>query len=301
MSGTLTGRVYRPTSLEEVFEAFTSVPYAHLLAGGTDFMVEVNYGHRRPPAVISLRDVPELRAWRREGAELVLGAGFTYTSMMKAEIADLVPALAQSARTVGSPQIRNAGTLGGNIATASPAGDTLPVLAALDALIVVANGNISRTVGLDELIVGPKRTTLEPGELIVEVRLPALAGTQEFLKVGTRNAMVISVAGVAVVADWLGRSVRIALGSVGPVIIRAREAEAFCAQRIDWDARTLDGGDETLAELGRLVSAATRPIDDHRSTADYRRHAVGVCARRAVERVLRSAAAAREEGLGWTL
>jgi len=245
--------------------------------------------------------VPELRAWRREGSELVLGAGFTYTSMMKAEIADLVPALAQAARTVGSPQIRNAGTLAGNIATASPAGDTLPVLAALDASIVVANGNTNRTVGLDELIVGPKRTTLEPGELIVEVRLPALAGTQEFLKVGTRNAMVISVAGVAVVADWLGRSVRIALGSVGPVIIRARAAEAFCAQRIDWETRTLDGGEETLAELGRLTSAAARPIDDHRSTADYRRHAVGVCARRAVERVLRSAAAAREEGLGWTL
>jgi CO/xanthine dehydrogenase FAD-binding subunit len=301
MSGTLTGRVYRPTSLEEVFEALKAVPDAHLLAGGTDFMVEVNYGHRRPPAVISLRDVPELRAWRREGSELVLGAGFTYTSMMKAEIADLVPALAQAARTVGSPQIRNAGTLAGNIATASPAGDTLPVLAALDASIVVANGNTNRTVGLDELIVGPKRTTLEPGELIVEVRLPALAGTQEFLKVGTRNAMVISVAGVAVVADWLGRSVRIALGSVGPVIIRARAAEAFCAQRIDWETRTLDGGEETLAELGRLTSAAARPIDDHRSTADYRRHAVGVCARRAVERVLRSAAAAREEGLGWTL
>lgn len=301
MSSTATGRVYRPTSLEEVFTAFSADPEAHLLAGGTDFMVEVNYNHRRPPAVISLRDVPELCRWRREGSEIVLGAGCTYTTIMKAEIADLVPGLAQAARTVGSPQIRNAGTLGGNIATASPAGDTLPVLAALDASIVIASAKGSREATLDQLTVGPKRTTLEPGELILEVRLPALLGTQEFLKVGTRNAMVISVAGVAIVVDWVGHSVRIALGSVGPVIIRAKEAEGYCAERIDWDLRTLEGGDVTLAELAAQVSAAARPIDDHRSTAAYRRHAVGVCARRGIERALDAGAAAREEGSTWEL
>lgn len=301
MSGTTISRVHRPASLAETLGVLEAVPEAHLLAGGTDFMVEVNYSHRRPPAVVSLRDVAELRGWRREGSDIVLGAGCTYTSIMKPEIADLVPGLAQAARTVGSPQIRNAGTLGGNICTASPAGDTLPVLAALDASIVVAGaGGGRREVPLDALVVGPKRTSLQPGELVVEVRLPAAFGTQEFLKVGTRNAMVISVAGVALVVDWDGHSVRIALGSVGPVIIRATEAEDFAAGAIDWEEGRWREGENGLAEVARLVSAAARPIDDHRSTAAYRRHSVGICARRALQRALDSAAAAREEGPQWS-
>jgi CO/xanthine dehydrogenase FAD-binding subunit len=291
--------VYRPTSLDETLDVLEAVPEAQLLAGGTDFMVEVNYGHRRPPAVVSLRDVPELGRWRREGSDIVIGAGCTYSSIMKPDIADLVPALAQAARTVGSPQIRNAGTIGGNIATASPAGDTLPVLAALDASIVVAGGGSLRSVPLDALVVGPKRTSLEPGELIVELTLPAALGTQEFLKVGTRNAMVISVAGVALVADWIGRSVRIALGSVGPVIIRAREAEEFAASAIDWEHRSWQGGGDAFDQVAGLVSQAAQPIDDHRSTAAYRRHAVGVCARRALQRVLERAAAAEGDEASW--
>jgi CO/xanthine dehydrogenase FAD-binding subunit len=292
--------VYRPTSLAETLDVLEAVPDAQLLAGGTDFMVEVNYGHRRPPAVVSLRDVPELGGWRRDGSDIVLGAGCTYTAIMEPEIADLVPALAQAARTVGSPQIRNAGTIGGNIATASPAGDTLPVLAALDAAIVIASGmGARRSVTLDELVVGPKRTSLQAGELIVEVRLPAARGTQEFLKVGTRNAMVISVAGVALVADWMGRSLRVALGSVGPVIIRAHEAEEFAAATIEWERRAWQGGDLGFSEFAELVSRAAQPIDDHRSTAAYRRHAVGVCSRRALERVLDRAAAAEGDGARW--
>ena len=153
-----------------------------------------------------------------EGDEVVLGAGITYTELMAPPLSDLLPGLALASRTVGSPQIRNAGTLGGNLGTASPAGDSLPVLAALDARIVVASPKARRSLALDELIVGPKRTSLEPGEIIAEVRIPAAFGSQEFLKVGTRNAMVIAVANVAVVVDWVGQSVRCALGSVGPVV-----------------------------------------------------------------------------------
>lgn len=197
-----------PTSLEEAFDGFERCPEAQLLAGGTDFMVEVNFALRRPPAVICLRKVEELKQWTLEGDEVVLGAGITYSELMAPPLSDLLPGLALASRTVGSPQIRNAGTLGGNLGTASPAGDSLPVLAALDARIVVASPKARRSLALNELIVGPKRTSLEPGEIIAEVRIPAAFGSQEFLKVGTRNAMVIAVASVAVVVDWVGQSVR---------------------------------------------------------------------------------------------
>ena len=151
-------------SLEEVFEGFERFPDAQMLAGGTDFMVEVSFAHRRPPAVVCLRKVAELKGWRLEGDEVVLGAGITYTELMRPPLSDLLPCLAQASRTVGSPQIRNAGTLGGNLGTASPAGDTLPVLAALDATIVVGQQRrAGGALALDELIVGPKRTTLSAG------------------------------------------------------------------------------------------------------------------------------------------
>jgi len=269
--------------LEEAFDAFGQCPDAQLLAGGTDFMVEVNFALRRPPAVVCLRRIEELNSWRLENDEVVLGAGVTYSEMMRPPLNDLLPGLALASRTVGSPQIRNAGTLGGNLGTASPAGDSLPALSALDAKILVASRQGRRLLRLDELIVGPKRSTLEPSEIIVEVRLPAAFGSQEFLKVGTRNAMVIAVASVAVVVDWIGQSVRCALGSVGPVVIRTDEAEQFISSQVDWSSGTLAAG--SIGEFTRLVRAAARPIDDHRSTATYRRHAAGVCAERALERI----------------
>ncbi len=274
-----------PASLDDVVAELVAHPESQLLAGGTDFMVEVNHGHRRPPRVVSLRHVAELRGWHRDGDTLVIGAGVTYTELQQPGLEQLAPCLAQAARTVGSPQIRNAGTIGGNLATASPAGDTLPPLAALDARVEVTGPAGRRIVPLAEHVVGPKRTSLAAGEIICAVHVPILRGPQEYLKVGTRNAMVISVAGVAVVVDIDGRTVRCALGSVGPVPIRATAAEAHVAAAIDWDdLRPLD--DATAAEFGRLAAEAAAPIDDHRSTAEYRRHAIGVCARRALERCL---------------
>jgi CO/xanthine dehydrogenase FAD-binding subunit len=279
--------VFLPTSLEEAYASLDREPEAELLAGGTDFMVEVNAASRRPEVVVSLRGVPELKGWRRDGGDVVLGAGLSYTEMLSPELGDLVPLLAQAARTIGSPQIRNAGTIGGNLGTASPAGDTLPALAVLGARIGVGRGGSTRSVTIEELITGPKRTSLEPGEIIVDVRVPAAFGTQEFLKVGPRNAMIIAVANVALVVDWTGKQVRAALGSVGPVIIRPVEAEGFAASQIVWEEHRIGGGDAALDEFARLVRTAAQPIDDHRSTAEYRRHAVGVCGRRALERALR--------------
>jgi CO/xanthine dehydrogenase FAD-binding subunit len=279
--------VFVPRSLAEAFAALEEAPDAQLLAGGTDFMVEVNYGHRHPSAVVALGQVPELKGWYHEGDDIVLGAGLTYTEMLSPALSGLVPGLAQAARTVGSPQIRNAGTLGGNLATASPAGDTLPILSALGASVTIGRSDGSRrSLGLDELITGPKATVLRPGEIVLDARVPARGGRQEFLKVGTRNAMVIAVASAAVVVDFERKSVRVALGSVGPVVIRAREAEHEAERLMDWDERRLTGHVDRRGDFGELVKAAVRPIDDHRSTAAYRRHAAGVCAVRGLMRAV---------------
>ena len=272
-------------SLEEVCALLAADPSASLLAGGTDFMVEVNYRHRRPSSVIAIDRVPELRGWRRRNGAVEMGAAMTYAEMSHPLFAAYVPVLAQAARTVGSPQIRNAGTLGGNLATASPAGDTLPPLAALDARVSISSVRGARVVSLTELIVGPKQTTLAPDEVIVAVTVPVLDGPQEFLKVGTRNAMVISVASLALTVDRAARRVRVAPGSVAPVPVRATAAEQWIDDFVDWDAPKMPG-DDVLARFGELVSAASSPIDDHRSTSAYRRHAVAVMARRALARVL---------------
>jgi CO/xanthine dehydrogenase FAD-binding subunit len=275
-----------PDTLPAVYAALDADPEAQLLAGGTDFMVEVNFGHRRPSSVIALRNVTELRGWHREGDTLVVHGGCTYREMQEEAFASLVPALATAARTVGSPQIRNAGTIGGNVATASPAGDTLPVLVALDATVTLGSSTGLRHVALTDFIVGPKRTTRAHGEVIIDVRLPVLDGPQEYLKIGTRNAMVIAVADVALVVDREGRRVRVAMGSVGPTVLRAPAAETFAAARIDWSTGTVADATATCAEFGALVGAASRPIDDHRSTAAYRRRGIEVLATRALSRVL---------------
>ena len=272
-------------SLDEVCGLLAADPSASLLAGGTDFMVEVNYSGRRPASVIAVDRVPELTGWRRHNGSVEMGAAMTYAEMEHPLFAAYVPALAQAARTVGSPQIRNAGTLGGNLATASPAGDTLPPLAALDARVTVCSVRGSRELGLEELIVGPKQNTLAADEVIRSVSVPVVDGPQEFLKVGTRNAMVISVATVALVLDRTQQRVRVALGSVAPVPLRATEAEDWIAGAVDWDS-TEPPPESLLVRFGELVAAAARPIDDHRSTADYRRHAVSVMARRALARAL---------------
>jgi CO/xanthine dehydrogenase FAD-binding subunit len=206
--------------------------------------------------------------------------------MTEAPLAQLLPALAQAARTVGSPQIRNVGTLGGNLATASPAGDTLPVLLALDAEVVVASASGSRVLPVRELLLGPKRSALAPGELLVAARLPAGFGHQEFVKVGTRNAMVIATASVALVVSWEPLDVRVALGSVGPTPLRVRAAEDFACERLDPATGELRGARADLSRFAELVRAGARPIDDHRSSARYRRHAVGVGAARALERAM---------------
>ena len=277
--------VHLPDTVDAAVSALASDPASTVLAGGTDLMVEVNDGHRRPDrSVVVVNRIPELRSWRRsaDASSVSIGAAVSWTELVDGPLAAMVPALAQASRTVGSPQIRNVGTLGGNLATCSPAGDGLPVLSALGATVELASVSGRRSLPVADFMLGVKRTALGPGEIIVSITLPVVDGWQGYAKVGVRNAMVIAVASACVVLDREHRSVAVALGSVGPTVLRCPEAEAHLAQVIDWEQ--LDVPVDQLDRFAELVAAASRPISDHRSTADYRRHAVGVLAQRLVRR-----------------
>lgn len=262
--------VHHPRTLGEAVAAAAdgAVP----LAGGTDLMVEVNFGHTRPEHVVSLRRVEEMRAW--EGRRI--GSGVNWRRLER----EGPRALAQAARTVGSPQIRNAGTIGGNLGTASPAGDGHPFLVAVDASIELTSVSGVRELPWHEFFVGVKKTARRPDELITAVVLPErLPERQEFAKIGVRNAMVIATVCAVVTRDQDGTTT-VGLGSVAPTPMRARRAEEMISS-------VTAPGDSDLDEFARLVSEEVTPITDHRSTEAYRRHASGVLARRLLERCLR--------------
>ena len=258
--------VLSPRSLDEALRIKADRPGARPIAGGTDVMVELNFDRDRPEALLNLNEVAELRGWAREDGTLRLGACLTYTEAM--ELSDTLPALAEASRTVGSPQIRNRGTIGGNLGTASPAGDALPPLLIERAEVEVASVRGSRRLALGEFLVGPKQNALEPDELVVAVRLRPSGQPQTFMKVGPRNAMVIAVCSLALVADRERSELRAAYGSAGPVVALVT---APLDERVDFPDR---------------VAEAASPIDDVRGTAAYRRHALRVLARRAIERAL---------------
>ena len=266
----------RPATLAEALALKAERPDAVPIAGGTDVMVELNFDHRRPDALLDLTRITELTGWSTSDGTVRLGAGVPYSRVIT-EVGALVPALAMASRTVGSPQIRNRGTVGGNLGAASPAGDTHPVLLALDARVEVASVRGTRILPAEEFYVGVKRHALEPDELITAVHLPAHAGPQQFAKVGTRNAMVIAVCSFALALR--DGAVGAAIGSAAPTPRRARAAEEFLAAELPW------GSPEPLPDslkrrFGELVAEATSPIDDVRGSAAYRKHALSVLARR---------------------
>ena len=270
----------RVTTLSQALEAKREHPDSLPIAGGTDLMVELNFRKRRPEQLLDLNPVAELRGFTVVDGMLRLGAGLTHTQIVH-ELAGRAPALAQAARTVGSPQIRNRGTIGGNLATASPAGDLLPPLIACDATVELASASGTRRLPVAEFCTGPKRSVLAPDELIVSLELPLAAGPQEFSKVGTRNAMVIAVCSLCVALDSQARTVAAAIGSSAPTVRRAPEAEEFAAAELDWGgASPLDT--RVAARFGELVAAAASPIDDVRGTAAYRCHALAVLAARSL-------------------
>lgn len=268
-----------PATLEEALEVRAAHPEAIPVAGGTDLWVEVNARRVRPDALLDLSRVVELRGWEHRNGTVFVGAGVTFTRVID-ELGEF-PALVEAARTIGSPQIRNRATIGGNLGTASPAGDSIAALAAYGADVIAgAAGGRRRRIPLDDFLVGPKRTSLHPDELILGVEWAPSPGPGAFAKIGRRNAMAIAVASVCLQLDEEAHRARLALGSVGPTVLRAQRAEKL-ASELDWGRA--NGG---LEEFGRLAAAETRPIDDLRGTAVHRRHAVGVLARRALARAL---------------
>jgi len=277
--------VLLPGTLDEALEMAAADPHLVPIAGGTDVMVELNMDLSRPETLMDVSRLDELREWRREDGHVFLGAGVSYTRIID-ELGEHTP-LVQASRSVGSPQIRNRGTVGGNLGTASPAGDALPVLAAYDAEVVLARSvGGTRTLAWNDFLTGVKRTSREPGELILGARWRPPRGPGSFSKIGTRNAMVIAVASLCLQLDEDERSVRVALGSVAPTVVRAAEAEAFAASALDaagaWDDPTASLGSGEFERFGELVAGAGSPIDDVRGTGAYRRHACAVLARRAL-------------------
>ena len=257
--------VLTPRTLEEALRLRAGLPGAVPIQGGTDLMVDLNFDRRRPDVMINLNEVHELRGWSWENGSLRLCSGLTYSEIEHSELATLLPALAEASRTVGSPQIRNRGTIGGNLGTASPAGDALPPLLVEAAEVEVASVRGVRRMPVQEFLVGVKRNALADDELIVAVYVEPSGSPQTFMKVGPRNAMVIAVCSLALGVDRERGEVRAAIGSAAPV------------------TTLVTGGIDGFAD--RVVAAAS-PIDDVRGTAAYRRHALHVLATRALERCL---------------
>ncbi len=260
--------VLTPRSLDEALRLKSEHPDAVPIQGGTDVMVALNFDRMRPETVLNLNEVPELRGWSRANGSLRLGSGLTYDEALGEELAALLPALAEASRTVGSPQIRNRGTSGGTLGTASPAGDALPPLLVEGAEVEVVSVRGERRLALQEFLVGPKRNALADDELIVAAHVSPSGQPQTFMKVGPRNAMVIAVCSLAVVADRERGEVRASFGSAGPV---PGLVTCLLEDAVDFPDR---------------VAEAASPIDDVRGTAAYRRHALRVLTQRALDRCL---------------
>ncbi|GAA3178788.1 MULTISPECIES: FAD binding domain-containing protein [Streptomyces] len=272
----------RPATWQEALAAKAEHPSAVPLAGGTDVMVEINFDHRRPAYLLDLGRIGDLEEWETGERTVRLGASVPYTKIME-NLRTELPGLALAAHTVASPQIRNRGGVGGNLGTASPAGDAHPALLASGAEVEAESVRGRRMIPIDDFYRGVKRNALEPDELIRAVHIPRATGPQQFSKVGTRNAMVIAVCAFGLALHPDTRTVRTGIGSAAPTPVRARAAEEFLTAALD-EAGLWESGEPlppSLArEFGQLAAGACNPIDDVRGSAAYRRHAVGVMARR---------------------
>ena len=273
---------FRPATWPDALAVKAANPGALPIAGGTDVMVDINFDRVRPAALLDLTGVRDLAEWSADGPVIRLGAGVPYARVIS-ELGDRLPGLAGASRTVGSPQIRNRGTVGGNLGSASPAGDAHPPLLADDTVVEAASVRGTRDIPIREFYTGVKRSALAPDELIAAVRVPVADGPQQFSKVGVRNAMVIAVSSFAIALHPQRQSVGTGFGSAAPTPRPATAAEEFLAAELGslglWDSPG-PLAESTVRRFGDLVAEAAAPIDDVRGTAAYRRHAVGILGRR---------------------
>jgi CO/xanthine dehydrogenase FAD-binding subunit len=272
----------QPTTWDEALSAKAEHPQAVPIAGGTDVMVELNFDHRRPNELLDLTKIDELAEWDVEDGTVRLGAGVSYTRII-VELGDRLPGLAMASRTVGSPQIRNRGTVGGNLGASSPAGDSHPALLAAEAQVEIHSAGGTRMLPVQEFYTGVKRNALRSDELIRAIHITPPSGPQQFSKIGTRNAMVIAVCAFGLALHPDRKAVGTGIGSAAPTPRRALDAEAFLADALEdaglWESRgTLPDG--VVQEFGEKVRGEAAPIDDVRGTAAYRLHALEVMARR---------------------
>jgi CO/xanthine dehydrogenase FAD-binding subunit len=263
---------FHPTTLEEAVEILAERPELRVVNGGTDLMVGINAGTVSTSGWLNLRRIGDLNDIQRTDRGLRIGGGVTFDRIER-ELVHEAPALAMAARTVGSRQIRSVGTIGGNLATASPAGDSLPPLLVCQAEVDLVSHRGMRTVRLVDFLVGPKRTIIAADELVAAVVLTDWSGSQQFAKVGTRNAMVLSICSLAAFLNVDRGVARVAAGSVGPTALFLEHASEPLLRP--------DGADD----FARIVGESVSPIDDHRATADYRRTSVIVLARRMHDRL----------------
>ena len=227
------------------------------MAGCTDLYVALNFGTLKETRFLNLWRLDRLRAIEQRGRRLSIGALATYTDIIGSPLVrKRLPMLVAAARQIGGVQIQNRGTLGGNVANASPAGDTLPVLAAADAVVVLQSAVATRSVPFGSFYTGYRRTVMRRDELVIALEIPSIAGGQWFRKVGTRAAQAISKVVMAAVG---GTEPRVALGSVAPTVVRVPRTEAALAR----GASVADAQQTLLEEIA--------PIDDLRSTTEYRR------------------------------
>ena len=281
---------FRPATWPDALAVKAANPGALAIAGGTDVMVEINFDRVRPAALLDLTGVRDLAEWSADGPVIRLGAGVPYARVIT-ELGARLPGLALASRTVGSPQIRNRGTVGGNLGSASPAGDAHPPLLACDTVVEAESVRGTRHIPIRVFYTGVKRSALAPDELIAAVRVPAADGPQEFAKIGVRNAMVIAVCSFAIALHPEQGRVGTGFGSAAPTPRPATDAEAFLdaelADRGLWESRG-QLADSAVRRFGDLVAQAATPIDDVRGTVAYRRHSLAVMARRTLAWTWRS-------------
>ncbi|WP_239377340.1 xanthine dehydrogenase family protein subunit M [Frankia sp. Cj5] len=280
-----TARLHRPLTVAEAVEILADGD-AEILAGGTDLVPALRARQREPRRLVALRRVLELRSRGASANMLIIGAGVTYHDLTGWSLS---PGLAAMARVVGSPQIRNTGTVGGALGTANPRGDLLTFLSAVGTEIVINSARGARTVDVASFLA----TGLAPTELVTAVRLPRPCGPQVYLKIGSRQAASAALVSCALVVDRVHERVTCAIGGIAHQPTRPAAAEEFVRQGVDWSTGTIPA--DVVAGFGELVAEAAGAVpdplpDDVGVSAAYRRHAAGVLAARAVGRCLPAAA-----------
>lgn len=279
----MTVTVYRPESTGELWELLETEPTPHyFLAGGTDLMVVAKDGHIPPSATwFDITALQELHGIELKDGVITVGATTTHDDLTRSDLMRrFAPALVEGAAVIGGPQIRNRGTVGGNLANGSPAADTAPALYTLEAEVGLARKGDRRWLPIQDFFLGPRKTALQPQEIVCAIRFPARQGMQGgFLRLGQRRSQAISKASVAVsavVKAGVPEYLAIACGSVAPTVVRCPRAEAAVSKGLSPDH---------IAEAARVIQEEVRPIDDIRSTASYRRAMCGVLVKRILTRL----------------